>query len=158
MTTSHVRIGELLLALGVLTLAGLLGWQTTEIQVSPAYSRIGPRIFPTAVCLALAGVGLLLAIEALGKARPAAEHAPVPTDYPAIGYLVAGLVAQTLLLRPIGFILSSTILFILAATGFGSRRFLRNAAVGLILATLVFVGFTRGLAIDLPAGLLAGVL
>jgi hypothetical protein len=151
-------LGELLLALGVLVLSALLAWQTTQIQVSPAYSRIGPRIFPIAICIALAVVGLLLALQALSKRREATSGHHVPADRAAIGLLLAGLVAQTLLLRPLGFVLSSTVMFVLTAIGFGSRRFIRDIAVGLVLAAAIFIGFTRGLSIELPAGLLAGVL
>ena len=154
---SRLRRGELLLALGVIVLAALLAWQVTEIQVSPTYSRIGPRIFPIAICIALAAVGVLLAVETLTATDEPVSAEQVPTDYAAIGFLLAGLIAQTLLLEPLGFVFSSAIMFVLATVGFGSCRILRNAGIGLVLAAVIYLGFTRGLQIGLPAGLLAGI-
>ena len=155
---SGVRWAELGLALGVLALAVVLAWQTTEIQVNPAYSRIGPRIFPIAVCIAMAAVALLLGIQAAGWAGEPPQRDQTPTDYRALGLVGAGFVAQILLLRPIGFVISATILFVFTAAAFGSRRMLRDVAAGLAVAAVVYIGFTRGLTIELPAGILAGAL
>jgi len=41
---------------------------------------------------------------------------------------------------------------------FGSRRYLRDAAIGVILSAVIFLGFTRGLDLSLPAGILEGLL
>ena len=43
------------------------------------------------------------------------------------------------------------------AYAFGSRRFLRDAVVAILVAVIVYVGFTRGLHLQLPAGLFAGL-
>jgi putative tricarboxylic transport membrane protein len=51
-----------------------------------------------------------------------------------------------------GFIIASTLLFMSVAAGFGSRRPLRTAAVALILSTVLYVAFTRGLGLTLPVG------
>lgn len=53
-----------------------------------------------------------------------------------------------------GFIIASTLLSMTVAAGFGSRRPLRNAAVALVLSAALYVAFTRGLGLTLPAGLL----
>ena len=36
----------------------------------------------------------------------------------------------------------------------GSRRVARDIATGVVLATMLYVGFTRGLGVRLPAGVL----
>jgi putative tricarboxylic transport membrane protein len=50
-----------------------------------------------------------------------------------------------------GFTLASTMLFVMVARGFGSRRVAHDAIVGLVLAVVVFLFFTRGLNVSLPA-------
>jgi putative tricarboxylic transport membrane protein len=55
-------------------------------------------------------------------------------------------------------VIASAVLFCCVAYGFGSRRYLRDAAIALLLAIIVYVGFTRGLNLPLPAGLLQGIL
>jgi putative tricarboxylic transport membrane protein len=62
------------------------------------------------------------------------------------------LIANLLLFETAGFVLASTVLFVCAARAFGSRRLARDAVLGLALATVVFVGFTRGLSLALPRG------
>ena len=44
-----------------------------------------------------------------------------------------------------GFIIASTVLFVLVARGFGSRRLVRDASSRVVLATVVFFIFTLGL-------------
>jgi putative tricarboxylic transport membrane protein len=66
-------------------------------------------------------------------------------------------VLQSLVIEHIGFVLAATITFVLTTFGFGSRRWLLNAAIGLVLAVVSYIGFTRGLGLNLPAGLLEGL-
>jgi putative tricarboxylic transport membrane protein len=63
---------------------------------------------------------------------------------------------DALLMPSFGFILSSTILFVLVATGFGSRRHLRDGLVGLALSAVAYLTFVYGLGLRLPAGLFTG--
>jgi putative tricarboxylic transport membrane protein len=58
----------------------------------------------------------------------------------------------------LGFILSSTILFVMTARGFSSRRWLLNIATGVVLAAIVYAIFNYGLGLTLPAGILKGIL
>jgi putative tricarboxylic transport membrane protein len=57
-----------------------------------------------------------------------------------------------------GFILASTLLFMLVARGFNSRRWLLNAITGVVLAVLIFAIFNYGLGLTLPAGVLKGLI
>ncbi|HEV8388220.1 MAG TPA: tripartite tricarboxylate transporter TctB family protein [Dongiaceae bacterium] len=57
-----------------------------------------------------------------------------------------------------GFIPTETIVFVCVAAAFGSRRPLRDVIIGLVLASIAYVGFVYGLRLPLPAGILAGVL
>ena len=44
------------------------------------------------------------------------------------------------------------------AFAFGSRSFLRDGIVAIILVVASYVGFTHGLGLQLPPGILAGLL
>jgi putative tricarboxylic transport membrane protein len=46
---------------------------------------------------------------------------------------------------------------VIVAIALGSRRYLRDVVIGLTLALITYVGFTRGLGLQLPSGILAGV-
>ena len=55
-----------------------------------------------------------------------------------------------------GFIIASTLLFVLVARGFGSRRPVRDASSRSSLAIAVFFIFTLGLGLSLPKGPFGG--
>ena len=83
------------------------------------------------------------------------DHAFVPS---AFLWVVAGLLAQMVLIHTAGFPLAAMALFVCVARGFGSTRWLRDAAVGLAIGILVFLFFVRFLNVNLPAGWLLPVL
>jgi putative tricarboxylic transport membrane protein len=70
----------------------------------------------------------------------------------AFAWISAGLVAHMLLIAGIGFVLASTLLFVFTARGFGSRRWLRDALIGVSASTGIYLLFTRGLTLQLPWG------
>jgi putative tricarboxylic transport membrane protein len=49
-------------------------------------------------------------------------------------------------------------LFVAVARGFTSRRWLSNALVGLAVSAFIFAVFNYGLGLQLPAGILKGLL
>lgn len=156
--------GEVLLALATIVLGVAVVWQATEIRLTPAYSKVGPRVIPYIVGAGLILVGIWLAAEAIsgrGGTRGSAESEDadptLPTDWRTVGLLAVMLVAYLVLLEPAGFVIASTVLFVGAAFAMGSRRTVRDLAAGLIMAGVLFVGFTRGLDLQLPAGILAGL-
>jgi putative tricarboxylic transport membrane protein len=63
-----------------------------------------------------------------------------------------------LLIEILGFIFASTILFVMVARGFNSRRWGLNIVTGLVLGSAVLAMFNYGLGLTLPAGILKGVL
>lgn len=152
--------GEFLLALGIAALGLFFALQTSAIEVSPSYARVGPRVFPWAISFTLIALGLWLAREAwTGRWASAESSDTAPEfDWRAFGLIGAGMVAHMALIGRAGFVIASTVLFVCVARAFGNRRILRCSAIGSILALVVYVGFTRGLGLNLPAGLLSGIL
>ena len=159
----QIDIGELLLGLGVVALGILMAWQTTLIRLTPAYAKVGPRVIPFIVSGGLIVLGAFLAGAALtgrttaGSAESEDVDLTLPTDWRTVGLLALALVTYLILVEPAGFIIASAVLFVGAAFAMGSRRTARDVAIGVILATLLYIGFTRGLGLRLPAGVLAGV-
>lgn len=162
----RVRAGsraELGLAAFVAAVGAFLLVQTAGLQVPATSNVVGPRFFPTLVGIALIVVGALLAVEVLrGRvAEPdAAEDVDPtrPTDRRALLLLLAALVVHLLLMLLIGYVLAAAALFWGAAFALGSRRWLRDAAVGVLLGVVLYVAFTRGLGLRLPEGAIEAVL
>jgi putative tricarboxylic transport membrane protein len=154
MNTGGKPLGELFLGfalvlLGILILAG-----TLSIPVAPAYSQVGPRVFPFVVAAGMIVLGILYPLESWkGAQTPAEDHAV--NLWPVV-LISGGIIVDALLMPSLGFILSSTILFVLVAVGFGSRRYVRDGLVGLALSAVAYVTFMYGLGLRLPAGPFAG--
>ncbi|MCX8005187.1 MAG: tripartite tricarboxylate transporter TctB family protein, partial [Burkholderiaceae bacterium] len=99
----------------------------------------------------------LLAEAATGGWRRAAPDDPAQRGehaFHAPGFLwvTAGLFAHMALISRAGFVIAATVLFALVARGFGSRRLLRDAAIGAAIALAIFLFFVRFLNVNLPAG------
>jgi putative tricarboxylic transport membrane protein len=162
--TRRVNIGETLLALAAMAFGLLIVWQTTLIRLTPAYSKVGPRVIPYIVGAGLVIVGTWLAHEALtgraatGSADSEDADPTLPTDWRCIGLLALALLAYLVLIERAGFIIASTVLFVWAAIAMGSRRIARDSVIGILLATALYLVFNRGLGLSLPAGILEGII
>ena len=67
-----------------------------------------------------------------------------------------GIVLHMVLIGWAGFIIASTLMFVLIARGFGSKRAVRDLAVGLALVIAAYFLFTRALGLRLPPGPFGG--
>lgn len=155
---------ELILSLGVLVLgiaAAVIAWKLPE---GGGYARIGPNFMPKLVSAGLTALGAWLLIERFtgGWREPVdddpavrGEHAFLPQ---AFLWVSAGLVAHMALINVAGFVLAAAALFACVARGFGSRRGLRDLAIGLALGLGVFAFFVYFLNVNLPAGWLRPLL
>ena len=155
---------DLLLSLGVIALGVAAAAVALSLPSAGGYSRIGPNVMPVVVSFGLIMLGAVLLYEWLtGGWRnrtpddPAqrGEHAFLPS---AFAWVSAGLFAQMALIHTAGFVVAAMVLFACVARGFGSMRWLRDAAYGLVLGLAVFLFFVRFLNVNLPAGWLRPVL
>lgn len=153
-----LAIPELLIGLGLLAGAGAALWQTLAIPVSPLYSKVGPTVFPYITTGGLAILSLLLIMAALRGGWQPEEEKETPTDWKAMGFVIVGLVANIALIKPLGFAAASVIMFVFICYGFGSRRPLRDALLGLILALAAYFGFAKALGVNIGAGIIENVL
>jgi putative tricarboxylic transport membrane protein len=110
----------------------------------------------------LVGLGLALTVvgvQAYQRAAPPRTDQPRPVTAAAenavqkpLVLMAIAIVANAALMNYTGFILASTVMFVLTAHAFGSRRVLRDAVIALALSSAVHVAFTRGLGVALPLG------
>jgi putative tricarboxylic transport membrane protein len=162
--TRRFAIADVLVGLGVAALGAFIAVETSKFQVSPLYAKVGPQLIPYIIAGGLILFGLLFAASAARPRAPAATPSGEAaeeaggTDWLALGVISIGLVAQMLLLEWAGFAIAAAVLFYCVAFGFGSRRYLRDGIIAVLLAMIVYVGFTRGLDLPLPPGLLKGLL
>lgn len=151
---------QTLVGAGVLALVALLAFGAVGISSEAGYSGVGPNFLPWFVTVGLAICGAWLVWEArTGGYREAeepsgAEHG----DWRGFAWVSAGLLANAFLITSIGFILSCTLCFVLAARGLrlceGRALTLRTTVtdflVGLAIAAPVYWMFTKLLSINLP--------
>ena len=155
---------DVILSLGVIGLGIAAATVALRLPNAGGYSRIGPNVVPVVVSFGLIALGGALLSESFTggwRARTpddAAERGEHPFLPSAFWWVSAGLFAQMLLIHRAGFVLAAAVLFGCVARGFGSRRWLRDGAFGLLLGLGVFLFFVRFLNVNLPAGWLQPIL
>lgn len=149
-----LAVGFGLVGLGLIVFIDSMG-----MRVPPTYARVGPQAFPYFIAFALAAVGVYFVwnARAPGAKREVAAEG-FPTDWRALVIIGFGLLIHLNVLKPLGFVISSVFLFLCVTFAFGSRKFLRDGIVAVILVVVSYIGFTHGLGLQLPPGILAGVL
>ena len=81
-----------------------------------------------------------------------------PSDWLSVALVSAVFLLHAVLLGPLGWPIAGALLFWGVAASLGSRSWLRDGAVSVLLAVAVYLIFTRALGVYLPGGLLDGVL
>ena len=146
-----------ILAFGLFVLYGVF-----RISGGGGYSAVGPRFFPLVVAVGLLvfGAVLLLRTTALPDrdlGRKAAEERAA-THWPTPALVATALVVYAFVLDPLGYVVATTLFFAAAAFILGNDRVPRALAIGVVLAVVVYFGFTEFLGVRLPGGLLDLVL
>ena len=109
----------------------------------------------------LVALGIALSAVALrggwsGDLEEAME-AP-PTNWRALVLLGAGLLVQLALIDWLGFVIAATIQYVLVCAAFGSRRPLRDLAIGIAVTLGAYLAFSKLLGVNIGAGVLEGIL
>ena len=110
-------------------------------------ARAGEWLFPVAV---IGGNALILIVLFVRRSATTTDRR---TNSSPVVRVALGLVAFVALLNLAGFVAAGTVLFAGTASAFGSRRWLRDALLGITLCATVYVAFTYGLGVSLPPGL-----
>ncbi|GAA2781051.1 tripartite tricarboxylate transporter TctB family protein [Mycolicibacterium pallens] len=154
----YVVVAVLLLVGGFLIYTGL-----TLDEGFAKVDPVGPKFFPLIVGVAALVLGVVLAVAiprgSKGEADAGEDIDPeAPGDWRTVGLLIALFVAMILLVNLLGWVIMSALFFAGAATILGSRHYVRNLVIGVVLALASFYAFYSGLGIPLPAGILDGIL
>ena len=150
-----VNVGEVLLSLVLVFIGSFVIYETRGIAETQGYSQVGPRLFPYIIGTGLTLCGAVLSWHALvGGWRdvPLDQPGHDAPDWMAWAIISGGIVLHMVLIGWAGFIIASTLMYVLIARGFGSTRAVRDAAVGLALAVAAYFLFTRALGLRLPPG------
>jgi putative tricarboxylic transport membrane protein len=167
MSTSSTSVkqgrSELGVALLLLVLGGWAVIDALRLQELANRGPIGPKTVPLVVGGLLVLTAVLLAIDVLRGGRgeqEAGEDVDLGhgSDFKTLGLLVAAFVANALLIERLGWPVSGAVLFFGTTYALGSRHFIRNAIISIVLSVSTWYLFYLGLDIKLPAGILKGIL
>lgn len=153
--------GQVAVAGGVLAIGALILAGSFYLPTGGGYAQVGPGVVPRVVGVGLVVLGIFLLREAFAGGFNGVDEeaeARLPMDWAAFAWVSAGIIGYGLLVERAGFVVASTLLFVLVARGFNSRRWLLNTVTGLVLAVIVFAIFNYGLGLTLPAGVIAPLL
>ena len=156
---SELGVALFLGALGLLVIVSALLLPESAIARGP----VGPAAVPVVVGGLLVVVSVFLAIDVLrgGRGEPeGGEDIDLGggTDWRTIAIVAASLLANALLIEPLGWPVSGAILFWGAAFALGSRHYIRDAVIAVALGVGSWYLFVLGLGISLPVGILEGIL
>jgi len=124
---------------------------------------IGPKALPVLLGAALIIIAVFYALDVArggtGEAE-AGEDIDLSTrvDWRTIGLLIAAFALNAVLIEPLGWVISGAILFWGSAFALGNRHHVRGLIFGVTLSLVTFYAFAVGLGVNLPAGILQGIL
>ena len=150
-----VNVGEVLLSLVLVFIGSFVIYETRGIAETQGYSQVGPRLFPYIIGTGLTLCGAVLGWHAISggwRDVPLDEGGHDAPDWMAWAIISVGIVLHMVLIGWAGFIIASTLMFVLIARGFGSKHAVRDLLVGLALAVAAYFLFTRALGLRLPPG------
>jgi putative tricarboxylic transport membrane protein len=155
---------EVALSVGILGIGIATAIATAMLPGEGGYAGIGPNFMPGVVAAGLVACGLWLIYETFSggwRARPSdepAERGEHAFHAPGFLWITAGLAAHMVLIGSAGFVIAGAALFAGVARGFGSQRWVRDIALGVGIAIVIFLFFVRFLNVNLPAGWLTPLL
>jgi putative tricarboxylic transport membrane protein len=146
-------------ALGLLVIVSALLLPESRIARGP----VGPAAVPILVGSLLVVVSVFLAVDVRrgGRGEPeGGEDIELGggTDWRTVALLAAAFLSNAFLIEPLGWPISGAILFWGCAFALGSRHYVRDAIIALVLGVGSWYLFVLGLNISLPVGILEGIL
>ena len=129
-------------------LAGVVIWDMTTLTITQTYG-VGPKAMPIVIAiglLLLAAGNLMMGLRGELPEREQAAFAPIL-------FILGGLAAVIVLIGiGGGYIPAMAILFAATATGFGRRAIVTDLVIGLVLAVVTYLIFSKVLSLSLPTG------
>ncbi|GLU46231.1 tripartite tricarboxylate transporter TctB family protein [Nocardiopsis ansamitocini] len=142
---------------------GLVALWGAATITAPDPTPPGPGFFPGVIGGLLVAVAVGMGVvnvrtarrekQALAEGRPGVSAKIPATEWSPVLIIALTLAAHIALLDFLGWILAGSMLFWGVAYAFGARHYLRDAIVALAMASAIQVGFSMGLGLTLPGGL-----
>ena len=156
-------MGELAFAGSLLLLGIIILIDTSKMLVPKGTESVGPQVFPTIIGIFILLVSLFLTIEILrgNYGQPeGTEFGEIEgkTDFKTLGIVSASILTYPFLIERAGFVIASTVVFFGVGFAYGARKIIKNLAIAIIFALVVYLTFTKLLNVNLPAGVLKGIL
>lgn len=146
---------QLAIGVGVIAIGLILAIGAFRFPPEMGFVILGAHVYPCAVAVFLAGVGVVLSYQAMTGgfrelSRDLQASSRQANGKSGAAWVTAGIVAIALLINVIGFVLAAALLFACSARGFGSRHPLRDLAIGIALTLPIYWLFNAGLGVALP--------
>ena len=156
---AQLGVCAFLAVLGVVILVDAAGLGNNSTGTDP----LGPRTVPVVLGIALVGLAIGLVVATMRGRRPDLEGGEdvdlaQKADLKTVLLLIGVFVANILLIEPLGWVISGSLLFYGSALALGSRHYIRTLVIAVALSLITFYGFAIGLGVGLPAGILQGIL
>jgi putative tricarboxylic transport membrane protein len=154
--------GELAFASSLLILGLVVFFDTKNMLVPPGSGTIGPQVFPYLVSglVILVSLGIFVEIFRGNLGQPeGTEFGDIvdKTDYKSFLLVAGAMATYPLLIERAGFVAASTVAFFGVSYAFGAKNAPKNLLISVIFSLIVYFSFTRGLNVNLPAGILGGI-
>jgi putative tricarboxylic transport membrane protein len=148
---------------GFLALVGTLVIVDASQMWAGANDLVGPQLMPTLLGVLLLVVAMVYAIDVIrgGRGQPETGDdidVSTPIDWRTVLLLIGVLAVNAAVIEWLGWVISGAFLFWGTAFALGSRRYVLDLAIAATLSLATFYGFAIGLGVDLPAGVLQGIL
>ena len=115
----------------------------------------GPRLFPAVITITFTALSAVYLAQQVGHLlRGRVRDGEAFGDLPRVAAMVVLLLAYGFALEPVGYILSTFVLFVAGSWLLGSRAWKRDLVVGVGLSLGIFLLFTQLLAVRLPQGVI----
>jgi putative tricarboxylic transport membrane protein len=138
----------IVIAIALVALAAVLVLDALRIQANVVYG-LGPQAMPIIVAVGLA----ILAAGNLINALSGGDVEPEDMDFRPVLLILAGLALMIAIIGlGGGFIPAMTVLFATTATAFGRRAIVADLIIGFVIATVIYLAFSKLLTLGLPEG------
>ncbi|GAA2799397.1 tripartite tricarboxylate transporter TctB family protein [Kribbella solani] len=132
-------------------------------HIATSNDPIGPKPVPIVLGVLLLLIAVLYAVDVARGGTGAAEEGEdvdvtSAVDWRTVLLLIGAFVLNLATIEPLGWVISGSLLFWGSAYALGNRHYVRNLVIAVALSLITFYAFAIGLGINLPAGVLQGIL
>ena len=144
----HPDVAALVIAGLLACLALVVFIQTKSMPSTAMQNQVGPTTLPYLMSGFLAVLAVGHVVSAFRHGLPERE----PDRAAPMFWIIGGLVAQLLLLKPLGFSIATGLLFACTAKAFGRGPLWLTIPVGIVISLVIWLIFSGLLNLSLPAG------